>query len=66
MIDFNTVTNLPKNVRDLGKSIVANALKTCPKSNKSPNLVRLDVTHNPTKMRAGLAHIFNLNVILLP
>ena len=30
---------LPKNVRDLGKLI----LKSCPKSNKSPNLVTLSV-----------------------
>ena len=31
----------PKNVRDLGKLIVAKGLKTCPKSNKSPNLVTM-------------------------
>ena len=31
--------NLPKNVGDLGKSIVA--LKSCPKYNKSPDLVTL-------------------------
>ena len=35
---------LPKNVRDLGKLIVAKALKSCPKSNKSPNLVTLVAT----------------------
>ena len=32
---------LPKNVEDLGKLIVAKALKSCPNSNKSPNLVTL-------------------------
>ena len=32
---------LPKNVGDLGKLIVTKALKCCPKSNKSPNLVTL-------------------------
>ena len=32
---------LPKNVVDLGKLFVAKALKTFPKSNKSPNLVTL-------------------------
>ena len=31
------------NVRDLGKLIVAKGFKSCPKSNKSPNLVTLDV-----------------------
>ena len=30
---------LPKNVGDLGKLIVAKALKSCPKSKKLPNLV---------------------------
>ena len=32
---------VPKNVEDLGKLIVANALKSCPKFKKSPNLVTL-------------------------
>ena len=32
---------LPKNVGDLGKIIDAKGLKSCPKSNKSPNLVTL-------------------------
>ena len=32
---------LPKNVGDLGKLSVAKGFKTCPKSNKSPNLVTL-------------------------
>ena len=32
---------LLKNVVDLGKLIVAKALKICPKSNKLPNMVTL-------------------------
>ena len=32
---------LSKNVEDLGKLIVAKALKSCPKLKKSPNLVTL-------------------------
>ena len=32
---------LPKNVGDLSKLIVAKGLKSCPKSDKSPNLVTL-------------------------
>ena len=36
---------LPQNVRDLGKLIVAKCCKTCPKSNKSPNLVTLPSTY---------------------
>ena len=31
----------PKNVGDLGKFIVGKGFKSCPKSNKSPNLVTL-------------------------
>ena len=34
---------LPKNVRDLGKLIVANGFKKLPKVQKSPNLVTLVV-----------------------
>ena len=41
MIDFDTCTKLPKNVEDLGKLIVAKGLKSCPKTNKSPNMVTL-------------------------
>ena len=33
--------NLPKNVGDLGKLIVAKCFEICLKSNKSPNLVTL-------------------------
>ena len=40
MIDYETFTKLPQNVGDLGKK----ALKTCPKSNKSPNLVTLTMS----------------------
>ena len=36
---------LPRNVGDLGKLIVA--LKSCTKSNKSPNLVTLARGHRP-------------------
>ena len=35
---FSPLQKLPKNVVELGKLI---ALKSCPKSNKSPNLVTL-------------------------
>ena len=35
------IQKLPKNVGDLGKLIAAKALKSCPKSNKSPNPVTL-------------------------
>ena len=34
---------LSKNVEDLGKLIVAKGFRSCPKSNKSPNLVTLVV-----------------------
>ena len=34
----------PKNVGDLGKLFVAKGFKSCPKSNKSPNLVTLAVS----------------------
>ena len=34
---------LPKNVGDLGKQLLPQALKSCPKSNKSPNLVTLSL-----------------------
>ena len=44
-IDFTRkmmpLQKLPKNVWDFGKLIVAKALKSCPKCNKSPNLVTL-------------------------
>ena len=42
MIDFVTFTKMPKNVKDLGKLIVVKGFKSCPKSNKSPNLVTLN------------------------
>ena len=35
---------MPKNVGDLGKLFLPKALKSCPKFNKSPNLVTLEVT----------------------
>ena len=39
--DFDTFTKMPKNVEDLGKLIFAEGFQSCPKSNKSPNLVTL-------------------------
>ena len=39
---------LPKTVGDLGKLILA--LKSCPKSNKSPNLITLSVKQNILQM----------------
>ena len=41
MIDFNPIQKLPQNVEDLAKLIAVKGLKTCPKSNKSPNLAKL-------------------------
>ena len=35
---------LPKTVGDLGKLLVATCFKTCPKSNKLPNLVTLEAS----------------------
>ena len=40
---MSPLQKLPKNVGDFGKLIVAKALKSGPKSNKSPNLVTLVV-----------------------
>ena len=41
---LTTLQKLPKNVRYLGKLIVAKGFKSCPKCKKSPNLVILIVT----------------------
>ena len=41
---------LPNNVEDLGKLVVAKVLKSCPKSNKSPNLVTLITTLNLVRL----------------
>ena len=38
---LTSVQKVPKNVGDLGKLIVAKGFNSCPKSNKSPNLVTL-------------------------
>ena len=38
---------LPKNAGYLGKLIVAKGFKSCPMSNKSPNLVTLQPEHMP-------------------
>ena len=40
---LTTLQKLPKNVRDLGKLIVAKGFKKMPKVQKSPNLVTLFV-----------------------
>ena len=40
---------LPKNVGDLGKIIAAKCFKSCPKSNKSPNLVTLTFSETHEK-----------------
>ena len=44
---------LPKNAGDLGKFIVAKGL-SCPKSNKSPNMVTLSITVQMTSCLTGL------------
>ena len=64
MIDFNTFTKeLPKIVGDLGKLIVAKALKSCPKSKKSPDLVTLVVAQ--LKVRLHLTpEIHSLNPVI--
>ena len=40
--------NLPKNVGDLDKLLLPKALKSCPKSKKSRNLVTLGATQPST------------------
>ena len=45
MVDFGTFTKIvSKNVGNLGKLIFAKGFKTCPKSNKTPNLVTQQVS----------------------
>ena len=39
---------MPKNEGDFGKIVVAQGFKSCPKSNKSPNLVTLFNTISKT------------------
>ena len=39
---LTTSQKLPRNVGDLCKLMVAKGFKSCPKSNKSPNLVTLN------------------------
>ena len=41
MKDFDTFTKLPKNMGVLGKILLPQALKSCQKCNKFPNLVTL-------------------------
>ena len=45
MTDFNIFTKLSKNVGDLKNKLLPKALKSCPKSNKSPNLVTLMLSY---------------------
>ena len=54
---LTTLHKLPKNVGDLGKSIVAKGFKNGPKSNKSPNLVTLLWTLTPAQQHAGLQYM---------
>ena len=54
--DFHTITKLPKNAGDLGKLIVAKGLKSCPKSDKSLNLVTLTASSSASKIRLPLAY----------
>ena len=44
---FTTLQKLPKNVGDLANQLSPKALKCCPKSNKSPNLVTLPLSNIP-------------------
>ena len=41
---LTSLQKLPENVGDLDKLIVAKGFESCPKSNKSPNLVTLKPT----------------------
>ena len=41
---LTSLQKLPENVGDLDKLIVAKGFESCPKSNKSPNLVLLTPT----------------------
>ena len=64
MIDLTPLQQLPKNVGDLGKFIVAKGFKSCPKSNKSPNLVTLFPTD---RLKCGVGfHKQNLFSPLMP
>ena len=65
MIDFDNFKKLPKNVGDLGK------LKSCPMSNKSPNLVTLPTTQElfitvvgnmPIRWNGNFTYCVRLNI----
>ena len=45
---------LPKNVGDLGITLMPKALKSCPESNKSPNLVTLTARYKERKVQNHL------------
>ena len=51
---LTTLQKLPKNVGDLGKLMLPHALKSCPKSNKSPNLIILVVIYLPSGQHSFL------------
>ena len=52
---------LPKNVRNLGKLIVAKGFKSCPKCKKSPNLVTLFPNNNLEQQKATFWFILLLS-----
>ena len=56
--------NLPKNVEDLGKLIVVKGLKSCPKSNKSPNLVMLVTSSYGHMTSTATMHLSEEGIIL--
>ena len=53
MKDFDTFTKITYNVGDLGKILLPQALKSCPKCNKSPNLVTL-IENNDNKQKEAV------------
>ena len=53
MKDFDTFTKITYKVGDLGKILLPQALKSCPKCNKSPNLVTL-IENNDNKQKEAV------------
>ena len=58
MIDFNTLKKLPKNVRDLGKLIVAKGLKKLPKVQKIAQFGHTEFDTDSSQFREVLATLF--------
>ena len=60
---FTPLQKLPKNVVALSKLLVATGLKSCPKSNKSSNLITLEKGDEQTtsRRRSSCLHIFWIN-----